>query len=92
MNQNLTDRASVEDLIGEVSDCLRRIDWAHESGRRVDRIDPIKSYAEKAVAAIIKLAGPDIQDGWIRRRERQGSNRQRLGAIKDRHPRCATVE
>ena len=91
-HQNLADRATVENVVGKISNHLRRIDWPNQRRRRVNGIDAVKAGAEKAVATSIELARADVQGGVVGWRERQRANCQRLRAVKDRRPRCAAVK
>ena len=61
MHKNLCYPASIENIVGKISNRLRWINGANQRRRRVNVVNPIEPNAKEAIAARIVLTGADIQ-------------------------------
>ena len=59
--QNVRNPASAKNVVSEIADGLRRIDWTNERGGGVGIVDAVQTYPEEAIAAAIEFAGANVE-------------------------------
>ena len=95
MYKYLADRSSVETIVSQRRGRAsgdRRVDWANQNWAGINVVDTINTDTKETIGGIVRLAGADIEFGWIRRRQRQCANRKGLRSVENGSPRRASIE